>query len=711
MNSSTTTASGSTIRCIACDHQNAASAKFCAGCGHGLYEPCGECGHPALLDQKFCGSCGKNIGGDVDQKRLQYETWLAKAVDATKSHEYEEALSLLSRVAEVTDHRFKDLAGNAAKAVEKVTKIAGQTRTQVQQRIDAAHQRHDAGDRAGVIDLLKLVPANLMTEEASQLLSRNQTFLEQQAALRIDLQSAIATKDWPLAGGLLEQLLELVPGEKKYESFSEQVAQKLVSRATKLFDRQDYSGASNQLDAVPQFQRDKTYQQQHQRIRNALWMCQQFAPEPYASPTLGKLAVRYSKEVPADTRATKRIEKLSSLLKSGSKNPRIANPSYEGSRASWLGGDVAVFGTPQSIEIDDQRVFRRQPGQFNVAIGMALQGLGLTRVTSFLGVKKGLLSSLKSRPKTKCWGIDVGTAGIRAVCLQKAKTDERPSVVATYHAEFEHPTNRGGADNKEPLIIKSAVEAMLSEIDTTDAGMIVNLASNQIVSRFLRLPPVKEKMVATLIRKEIEQQIPIAIDDLDMVSWTQPGAEGSLLGRPAMIAAAKKTHVQSRLDLMASAGLNTDGLQSDCVALANFAAFEFTDELSTDLENDEKRPSVAIVDAGASATRLVIVSADFIWYWTIDSGNEELTSVLARITKCTKDEAEKLKRNPAALTNPAEMYEPVELKLDQLRGRMQNIYQEACRKEETLDVQHTWCVGGGCQVHSWLRRVLLAADS
>jgi Tfp pilus assembly PilM family ATPase len=251
------------------------------------------------------------------------------------------------------------------------------------------------------------------------------------------------------------------------------------------------------------------------------------------------------------------------------------------------------------------------------------------------------------------------------------------------------------------------------------------------VSRFVRLPPVKDKAALLLVQQEVDQKIPIESDELAIVRWIAELDEDELHGRPAVITAAKTNAIQERLDLLSQAGLNVSGLQADPVALTNFAAYEFAelwadhqevaeiDDSDNDADAEDQpqeddstelgpsSPTVAMVDCGASTTSLILVSGEAHWSWTIETGGEDLTSRLARSTKTKHSEAEQLKRNPAALTTPARQYKFIEDRQEELRSRLQTSLAEAIKQNPGFDVVQTWCFGGACLSHGWFRRMML----
>lgn len=55
--------------CLNCQRVNAATDRFCAGCGHPLRVDCTACGFANLPGQQFCGACGRELGLAPDKPK------------------------------------------------------------------------------------------------------------------------------------------------------------------------------------------------------------------------------------------------------------------------------------------------------------------------------------------------------------------------------------------------------------------------------------------------------------------------------------------------------------------------------------------------------------------------------------------------------------------------------------------------------------------
>jgi Tfp pilus assembly PilM family ATPase len=174
------------------------------------------------------------------------------------------------------------------------------------------------------------------------------------------------------------------------------------------------------------------------------------------------------------------------------------------------------------------------------------------------------------------------------------------------------------------------------------------------------------------------------------------------------VIAARQYDVDQRVATLDLCGLNVVGLQPDSVALANFAAFEFAEPWDQDADETS---AVMLVDFGASTTKVVIVSGETQWFWSVETGGEDLTTALSRPTKSTHADAERMKRDPASIPAPATMYEPLEARLDELRARLQRVVADAKQQNSRFRIDACWCMGGAAMTHGLIRRTLLASAS
>ncbi|SMP66034.1 Tfp pilus assembly protein, ATPase PilM [Neorhodopirellula lusitana] len=713
-----------TLQCGACQHANAGAAQFCVSCGHSLYESCKQCSGPVTLTQKFCVACGTDLSAWLAERNEANEKRLAEAVAAAKSHDYERSLTMLKSLADVKDFRFAKHAATAHQASGKIQALRDRVVGDATSRIEQARQLFDRGDHAKAVAVLSPLPDRLLDDASRNILNTGRQHLGQLAELQKELQQALAQKDYLTAMGLNCQLLELQPDNEQYLTFSRQLGAKLIRRAEKLYARQDFAAANDMLSGLPDLVRSEAYYKLKDQIETANWLSGQFKDEPFAYNNLGRLALRFSKEVPGSGHAADLVKQLKEAVKGKRKSRRDLYSEWTGNRRSWAGGRVGVLGQVESLDLESVESPVSSYGPYAVAIGLALQGVGHGRVTDNMVIKKGMFSKIAKGKSKLAWGFDVGAAGVRVVCLEIEKGKSKPILRKCMHVDFETPLCRGGklrsSDSDE---VVSSLKSLLEQIELTGAAVWCNLPAYETVGRFCELPPVNDKDADKMVAAEARGRIPIDKDDLALVTWRSNFDKKVKVGRPLMMAAATRVAVQRRVDLLGLGGLTAiDGMVPDAVALANFAAYEFADLLnptSSDGDDDEvnseppesllgakQQPTVAIICAGASMTTMVLVSPISIWYWSHESGGEDVTSSVARETKLTSKQAEQAKRNLAALDCPGRVDDVIEQKQVALKRRLSKLLQDAQATFDHMDVQQVWCVGQAHQQHGFLRRVM-----
>ncbi len=700
--------------CGNCKTENTANTKFCEGCGHHLTEPCNACSKTVGLSQKFCGKCGTNLEKANQERYEQYEKSLVEAVKQTKLHEYEHALALIQNLSNLNDYRFRSVAEQAAIAARKIEDLRDRTAEDAQRRISEAKKASEEDDNAKVVSLLENVPSALRDRKVETILQRARTKVNETRILQDDLRTAISEKNWLLVGGLLQQLLDRYPQELRYKELAQKVSEKLVRNAKSSAVKGNFGSTLESLSAVPTHASTEELQKLVIWASKAEWYADQVKREPFATPVLGRIALAYTKSAPKLQSAEVDAKELASLLQSHQSASRCPLPRWKPSNKSWLGGDFLLLGLPQMHDLGKHEAFRANPGQLNVAVGLALQGLGHGRINChFTSKKKKLLGSRRKKP-TRCWGLDIGSAAIKAVLL--AEKDGRLTIIDSFFDPLPTPTCRKSAETTAPAtLLLPALMKFAREKLTDDTSVWAGFPSTETVTHFVSIPSVKEKLTQQLLDKEISQKVPLSREDIEVAQWIGEADPENLKGRPVTLSIARKKYLTDYIDTLSTAGINISGLQCDALALINFATFEFS-ELAELGGNDqksssEKEDAIAFLSCGASSTTLLVVSRRIHWYWTMERGSEAVNSLIARHAKVTLEKAEDLKRNPTELADPASQYAMVEKSFLVIRARLEVALRDMLKQNDQVDITSTWCMGGGSLTHQWMRLIAAQEES
>ncbi|OYP37465.1 pilus assembly protein PilM [Rhodopirellula sp. MGV] len=718
-------ATSGSVTCGKCSAANTAASQFCAGCGHSLYEKCKGCDRPVLLTQAFCGNCGEDLRASIEKQRQQLEQKLSDAVAATKRADYETARSLLSAVInKKSDYRYIDIARNAQVALDKIEQIASQLTSNATNAISSAQEAFEQEDYKRVIALLEPVPERLLNDDARRILDNSRLVIRQSETSTNELRKAIEARDYATAGQHLDVLLDQQPANEKYQRLAKQIGDKLQQKATRRLEQNRYRAAIDLLHSVPGIAKDEPYSELLDRVEKLVWVSNQFTGEPFATPSLGRLAKRWNELAPADTKAKEALSIIAKRIKADREDPRAMFATRGPKAHSWIGGNLNVLAFPSLIRGFDPVEIQRGSAEFNVAFGLALQGLDEVPIKDqFHQPKQSLLGRLRRKKLSSCWGFDIGSSAIHAVCLQRNEEDGTFSITDCFVKRFSDV----GAQLKDRDLnqewLKEAIAEFSADRDLSEVPVWVSLRGRELVTRFVQLPPVADKQAKALFEREIKDRIPVELDEVVLVKWLcelPSEDEDHGFGRPSFVAAAKKSHLEPFVATLEEAGLPVSGIQAAPIALVNFAALEFRDLLGgNDKENeDEQRPldpddrseqkipGVAIVDSGAETTTVCFVSKRAYWFWTIESGGGEFTRMIARSSQQTHAEAEQLKRDVASIDRPHHVMAPVEQRLDELRSRLDKIVTDAKKTSAPFEIVQTWCCGGGCKMHGWVKTIL-----
>ena len=112
--------------------------------------------------------------------------------------------------------------------------------------------------------------------------------------------------------------------------------------------------------------------------------------------------------------------------------------------------------------------------------------------------------------------------------------------------------------------------------------------------------------------------------------------------REVLLVAAKKDHVKLRTQPLLDAGIPLRYLQSDCVALANLLLLAWQSRI----ESLGPRHAIALVNLGAAATNLVVVSRQSIWFRSTHHGISKLNKRLISTWDLTHKQATDLRHRP-----------------------------------------------------------------
>lgn len=239
-------------------------------------------------------------------------------------------------------------------------------------------------------------------------------------------------------------------------------------------------------------------------------------------------------------------------------------------------------------------------------------------------------------PKQSYVGIDIGSAGIKAV--QLGLENQRPRLMTYGYIEQANDIIKSDSAASRDVVV-NALKSLLRESHISTPKAVAALPSFTVFSSIISLPMMSRKELNSAVRWEAKKFVPMPIDDL-VLDWkllkenqepkAGPQAPKNLR---VLITAAPKSLVRRYIEVFKAAGLQITDLETEALALER------------SLIGTDPAP-VMIVDIGAMATDIaVVVDGIPMINRSIDVGGNTMTKSIAQSLNVDLDRAEQFKRD------------------------------------------------------------------
>ncbi|MBA4062876.1 MAG: hypothetical protein C0501_04055 [Isosphaera sp.] len=285
------------------------------------------------------------------------------------------------------------------------------------------------------------------------------------------------------------------------------------------------------------------------------------------------------------------------------------------------------------------------------------------------------------------WGIDIGQCALKALRLELV--DGKPTATAFDYVEHAKILTQPDAD--PDALIREALEKFLSRNSVRLDHVVVGIAGQSGLARFVKLPPVEERKIAEIVKFEAKQQIPFPLEevvwDFQKVSGGE-AVDGFALETEIGLFAMKRDVISKNLGYFDAAKVEVHTVQMAPLALVNFATYETlkkggtnpadgtgTDPAAAPAEDDApkgKKRCAVVMDIGTDASNLIITDGGkIIWQRPIPLGGNHFTRALTKELKLTFAKAEHLKRNAAKSPEMANILRAIKPVLTDFVGEVQ----------------------------------------
>jgi type IV pilus assembly protein PilM len=242
--------------------------------------------------------------------------------------------------------------------------------------------------------------------------------------------------------------------------------------------------------------------------------------------------------------------------------------------------------------------------------------------------------------------IDVGTSRIKIVagrCSNNHVNIKKAIAIDTPQGCVEDGKlmfNDGKAD-----ILKQSIVQALSENRIRYKNVIFTIQSTSIIRREVNVPKVKPNEMESMIRYEIEQYLPIDLDEyiIEYKTIEENGEDKSRI----LIAALPKAIAEDYMSIVKLLQLEPNSLDINSNAISKlFSMKQQINDAAYNLDN-----TVACVDLGCSHINICIISKGLYQFSRIiQAGGRDLTASIAETFKISLQDAENMKLAEANLS-------------------------------------------------------------
>lgn len=637
------TAAPSTLsesKCGACGSSNNTENQFCQSCGTSLWEKCASCSNQVLIGQSFCNKCGFNLI-ETTQKRLDTRaTALERAKSLAEKGQLKDAIRVAEGLTQADDYRFKEQAEAAQACVEELQKQLEYWENQLDHTRQLAQTMQSERRFSEVVDVLDPVPACLMDDQLTSLLSACSHSAKLAREARASLKTAIEKKDWYKAILDLSQLLSLYPEHEKYAALALQVVEKLRKAAAKRKATGDFSESLDILNSIPPHYQNDAVRIQIGELEELLFLRRIAGASKLATPAVNQAIDRLKTLTPDD----QGIQKLAQLIAKARSKPKPEHHIY----GKWMKGTAGLLAESiipcnltTSIPGRRPECLRRHGALFWQALGLALQGLGRGNENgNFIhSAKAGVFGRLtrKKSVEERVWGVDFGSTSIKALCLSqvgdKIQVEDAVLIPLKFDNNVKRPT--GG-------VLFRIIEQALASHDFGDVPVVTNIRSGDLLARYFEVPANNDKQHATFIQQETQANVPINADLLATAHYTCPPENPTSASRRVVLFALRKVEIESRQTVFKKLGINLVGVVPEPLAYFNCrATFDAFEEPSR-----SPGSPIALVQVGHVGCTIMVMSESSFWFRSLDWGLNELASALAKDTTSSHADCDALRKNP-----------------------------------------------------------------
>jgi type IV pilus assembly protein PilM len=292
----------------------------------------------------------------------------------------------------------------------------------------------------------------------------------------------------------------------------------------------------------------------------------------------------------------------------------------------------------------------------------------------------------KNRRVRRAVGLDIGFSSVKMVAVSGS-----PGAWAIHESAI-IPIERDSENPVPATVVKKAVSDTIARSGLDLSDLRVSVSGKGVIVRLTEMPRMSPNDLKSSIKYEAEMLLPFSLDDCVFDCPILDPEAGDKAKMRVALAAARKSVVGERLDLLKDIGLVPKLLGVDSIAVAN--AFEYA------MPDIKPEDTVSVVHAGAGRTILNVITAKNLDLTRdIEVGGNNATLAIARGLSIGFREAER--RKEASDPEVIEFMTPMAMVLArELRSTFGYISSKMGRNVSAI------YLSGGCALSHGLRDIL-----
>ncbi len=227
-------------------------------------------------------------------------------------------------------------------------------------------------------------------------------------------------------------------------------------------------------------------------------------------------------------------------------------------------------------------------------------------------------------------GLDIGSRTIKIVELVKEGDTFR--LKASGVIGFQGTTPDKAADANELTALATVIKKLHKEAGVSAKEVSIALPEAQVFTRTVKFPPLTDQEIASAVKWEAEQYVPIPIAEAivqhQIIERRENASPPEVI---VLLVAAPKSLVEPYARVVQMAGLSVVGVETELIALSRSLA--------------PQNQTVLLVDFGARSTDIAIVkNTQLSFTRTIPTAGEAFTRAVAQGLGVELSQAEEYKR-------------------------------------------------------------------